>query len=129
MNTQPSPIHISIYMDLVTEHGCLPAFPLLGRRIKIIATQRLPEMPSLLSLYISTFHLFHKAFTNTCFSSEESVRPAEVMSLKDLNGDQREVSSISCCIGLVTTGIIHEIIHSCIPTPSFHSTSLVECQL
>ena len=24
----------------------------------------------------------------------------EVMSLKDLNGDQREVSNISCCIGL-----------------------------
>lgn len=78
------------------------SFPLLlGRRIKIIATQRLPEMPSLLSLYISTFHLFHKAFTNIGFFQRRvSEASREVMSLKDLNGDQREVSSISCCIGL-----------------------------
>ena len=78
------------------------SFPLLlGRRIKIIATQRLPEMPSLLSLYISTFHLFHKAFTNIGFFQwRVSEASKEVMSLKDLNGDQREVSNISCCIGL-----------------------------
>ena len=55
-------------MDLLTEHGCLPAFLLLlGRRIKVITTQRLPEMPSWTSLPISTFHLFHKAFTNIGF--------------------------------------------------------------
>ena len=50
---------------------------LLDRRIQIIATQRLPEMPSLLSLYISTFHYSIKPSLTLVSSSGESVRPAK----------------------------------------------------
>lgn len=62
-------------MDLLTEHECLPALFLFpGRKIKVITTQRLPEMPPRPALPISTFHLFHKTFTNIGFFPRESQR-------------------------------------------------------
>lgn len=81
-----------------TRFGCLPAFLLLlGRRIKIITIQRLPEMPSWHSLPVSTFHLFHKAIANIdFFQGRVSEASKEVMSLMGLEGDQKEVSNISC---------------------------------
>lgn len=127
--------HINIYMDSFTEHGCLPAFFLLvGRRNKIITTQSLPEIPSWPSLPISTFHLFHKAFTTIDFFQWRVGEAGnEVMSLKVLESNQREVSNISCWVGLGghwDHALTHPFFtYSCILTYSVIRQLFVECQL
>lgn len=119
-----SPVHISIYMDSFTEHGCLPAFlPLLGKRNKIITTQSLPEMPSWPSLPISTIHLFHKAFANIySFQWRISEASKAVMSLKVPENNQREVSNISYWVGLCDHwdhALIHPFIYLLMHSYSF----------
>lgn len=100
MNAAKVLLHIDICMDSFTEHGCLPAFLLLLGGGKIITTQSLPEMPSWPSLPISTYHLFHKAFTNVDFFQWRVGEASKVMSLKVLESNQREVFNISCWVGL-----------------------------
>lgn len=75
----------------LAEYRCLPAFLLLlGRRIKIITAQRLPEMPSWPSLPIFTSHLFHKGFANIDFFQRRGSEASKyVIPLKVLEGDQR----------------------------------------
>lgn len=120
-----SPIHVSIYMDLVTEHGYLPAFLSCLTEDSDNSYSEIARNAFFAFSIHFYFPLFHKAFTNIGFFQwRVSEVSKEVMSLKDLNGDQREVSNISCCIGLGDHWIRHEITHSCILTPSFcHSAS------